>query len=253
MRLYAHKPGRALGFQTYWADPKNTQDNIKLKLGKAAAVPFAAVLVDGESAPVVGARIWVEMLARNWETKLPDGGSRLGGTSYAYYTREVLAGSPHEPLLVTTTDEHGAFSFRAFGPDAWLRLAVTARDGRQMRIKRRTKALGAIAEMMDMQGFVSAATGKETALVAHAAARVQGRVVTRLPGVNVSGLKVSYWWSRVSPDVPAQLFSNFSGVTRTDADGRFTFDGLNEGTINIFADDGQTMLAGPTAPRRTSS
>ena len=115
VRLYAHKPGRALGFQTYWADPRNTRDNIELKLGKAAAEPFAAVLVDGESAPVAGARICVEMLARNWETKLPDGGSRLGGTSFAYYSREVLAGSPLEPLLVTTTDEHGAFSLRPSG------------------------------------------------------------------------------------------------------------------------------------------
>ena len=114
--LYAHKAGRALGFQTYWADPKNTRDNIDLKLGKAAAEPFAAVLVDVDGAPVAGARIWVEMLARNWETKLPDGRSRWGGTSYAYYKREVLGGSPLEPLLVTTTDEHGAFSFRALGP-----------------------------------------------------------------------------------------------------------------------------------------
>ena len=116
---------------------------------------------------------------------------------------------------------------------------MTTRDGSQMRmrIKQRATARGTIAESMDLQGFVSAATGKETALVAYLAARVQGRVVTRLPGVSVSGLKVSYQSSRVRNDLPA-YYSNFGGVTRTDADGRFTFDGLNEGTINIFAEDG---------------
>jgi hypothetical protein len=42
--LDAHKPGRALGFQTYWLDPKNTRDNIELKLGNVTADPFAADL-----------------------------------------------------------------------------------------------------------------------------------------------------------------------------------------------------------------
>ena len=33
------------------------------------------------------------------------------------------------------------------------------------------------------------------------------------------------------------------GSTRTDADGRFTFDGLNEGTINIFVADDEVKTA----------
>ncbi len=245
MGLYAHKPGRALGFQTYWVGPKNTRDSIELKLGNVTVDPFAAVLVDSENRHVVGASIWVEMLARNWESKLPDGRSRWGGSSFAYYKHEVLAGSPLERLFVTTTNEQGAFSFPAFGPDSWLRLAVTTPDGRKMRVKQQTRAVGTIATMMDFQGFVSASTGKETSLVTYPAARVQGRVVTKLPGVSVSGLMVSFGDSRISEGLPA-YFSNFGGVTRTDADGRFTFDGLNEGTINIFADNGATNDAGWT-------
>ena len=162
IRLYAHKPGLGLGFQIYWADPRNTRENIELKLAKATAEPFAAMLVDGEarqsSEPHLG---WMPPL--NQETKLANGGSRWGGTLLAYYQREVLGGSPLEPLLVATTDQHGAFAFRAFGPDSWLRLAVATPDGRQMRIKPGTRAAGDIAEKMDLQGFVSAATGKETA------------------------------------------------------------------------------------------
>ena len=56
--------------------------------------------------------------------------------------------------------------------------------------------------------------------------------------MSVSGLKVTFQASRVREDLPPYS-SNFGGVTRTDADGRFTFDGLNEGTINIFASDSE--------------
>ena len=133
------------------------------------------------------------------------------GTGFAYYNREILGGSPLEPLFITTTDEHGAFSFRAFGPDSWLRLAVTTPDGgAKCAVKGRAKEGGPVGTMMDGQGFVSAPLGKETPLVVYPAARVQGRVVTKLPGVSVSGLKVWFQASRVREDLPPYE-SNFGG------------------------------------------
>ena len=60
--------------------------------------------------------------------------------------------------------------------------------------------------------------------------------------MSVSGLNVSFQASRVSDDLPSEQ-ANFGGSTRTDADGRFTFDSLNEGTINIFVSDDDVKTA----------
>ena len=60
--------------------------------------------------------------------------------------------------------------------------------------------------------------------------------------MSVSGLKVEFRASRVSDNLPFYR-SNFGGVTRTDGDGRFTIDGLNEGTINIFVADDEVKTA----------
>ena len=54
--------------------------------------------------------------------------------------------------------------------------------------------------------------------------RIAGRVVTKLPGVDVTGLKAffqdSHLPGRYTPG------KNFDGTVLTDADGRFTIDGL---------------------------
>jgi hypothetical protein len=91
--------------------------------------------------------------------------------------------------------------------------------------------------MMDGMGLVAAPPGKAMQLVAYPAARVQGRIVTKLPGVSVSGVKVWFGGSRPHDDDPPYT-SNSGGITRTDADGRFTFDGLADGTINIYTSGG---------------
>ena len=89
-------------------------------------------------------------------------------------------------------------------------------------------------------GIVSAPPGRNTILTTYPASRVQGRVTTRLPGVNVSGLEVSYQDSHpVRPMSRSNSHNTFfrknsAGTTLTDNQGRFTFDDLDEGTINIF-------------------
>jgi hypothetical protein len=61
------------------------------------------------------------------------------------------------------------------------------------------------------------------------AARVVGRVVSRFPSVGVGGLKVGVQGSHESHGIWQD--------TQTDAGGRFAFDGLDEGTANIFLMD----------------
>jgi protocatechuate 3,4-dioxygenase beta subunit len=85
--------------------------------------------------------------------------------------------------------------------------------------------------MMKDLGFVSAPPGETARLVAIPAARVSGRVVTKLPGVSVSGLGAYYQSSRSSGTY--RPTTNSEAEVRTDAEGRFTFDGLGEGAINV--------------------
>jgi len=85
-------------------------------------------------------------------------------------------------------------------------------------------------------GFVPAPGGQTTRLVVYPAARVQGRVTTKLSGLSVSGLKVTYQASRTRRHRPS-YDSNFGATVTTDAEGRFVFDDLNEGTINIMINE----------------
>ena len=194
--------------------------------------PHAAILVDAAGKPVAGAGVRLEMFAQSYERK--EGvNSRIVGAGFTYFRRAVLEGSPLERLFVTKTDGHGAFSFDSLPPDAWPRLAVTTADGRHHRVKTSRAGNEPNGGMMEEMGFVPMPGGKTTSLVVYPAARVQGRVVTKLPGVSVSGLKVMYQSSRPRQDRPSHD-SNFGETVITDAEGRFVFDDLNEGTINVF-------------------
>jgi protocatechuate 3,4-dioxygenase beta subunit len=238
--LFAHRPGRSIATWMGWFDTVKRGEDIELHLQKVDPDPFTVVLVDGQERPIVGARVRIEIRALTEEVKHAGGGSSVS-TGFVYYLREVLEGSPLDSLLYAITDDHGEVSFRGFSPSSWLRFAVTTRDGHGMRVKAKSQAEGAIGKIMHQQGFVTAEAGHVTRLVASPAARVQGRVITKLPGVSVAGLKVGYQASRPWQD-QSPYQSNFGGVTRTDAAGRFTFDGLCEGTINIYASENETDL-----------
>jgi hypothetical protein len=238
--LFAFKPGRAIATWSRWFDKERPGDDIELKLHKADPDPFKAVLVDGKDRPIVGAKVRIEVQALNMEVKNA-GGANTISTAYLYYPREILEGTPLESLVYATTDEGGGVSFRGFSPNSWLRLLVTTQDGRQMCPQAQSQAGGATGPAMDQQGFVTAEAGTVTRLVAFPAARVQGRVVTKLPGVSVAGLKVWYQPSRPRQD-QSPYYSNPGGTTRTDATGRFRFDGLREGTVNICVSENETDL-----------
>ena len=226
--LIAHKDGFAVGGISAPASAFVDPHDLKLRLGKSA--PFVATLVDGEGKPVVGAQIRVEMTAHSSEQKNGPRTSMIS-TGFVHIRREVIGGSPLEHLFLTKTDASGSFAFRALGADAGLKLAVTAADGRMLLVKPASQAVGLIRRTLQDQGFVTAPPGETTRLVAVPTARVAGRVFSKLPGVVVSGLTAYYQQSH-SPGSPRRT-ANFGEEVRTDAEGRFAFEGLAEGTINV--------------------
>ena len=230
--VYAYKEGWAASSTMGWTGDERSFREVNLRLGKPG--PHAAVLVESAGKPLVAAEVRIEMCAHPYENKAAAG--RITGVGYTYYRREVLEGSPLERLFMTKSDDHGAFSFGSLSPDAWFRLAVIAADGRHMRVKMEPDRTKQADRMMEEAGFVELPGGSAGKLIAFPAARVQGRVTTKLAGVSVSGLKVNYQASRAREDGRLQS-SNFGAKTTTDAEGRFVFDDLNEGTINILIDE----------------
>jgi hypothetical protein len=230
LNFVAHKPGFAVESTDYWVDIEERANDIIIQLGKPE--PFTAVLVDRDQRPVVGAKVRVEMSAHRG-TSSDAAGRHSTWTAYYYYLREVIAGSPVESLFVTTTDDRGSFSFASFPPNHRLRLAVTTRDGREMRVRAQARSEAILDTNLAGEGFVSAPIGQETQLTIFPSARVQGRVTTKLPGVSVAGIRVWFKGSRVQEHRWSSI-SNFTGIVRTGADGRFVFDSLDEGTVNIW-------------------
>lgn len=204
-------------------DPIDRGD-VRLVLHKA--IPFSATLADAAGKPIAGATVRVEMIAHAFE----EGNRR--GAGYTYVRRQIVAGTPLERLVTTTTDAAGAFTFRLAGPDSGLKIAIEAR-GSTMRIRPRLDLTGHTRRTLEESGFTTAPPGETTRLVALPGARVAGRVVTRLPGVRISGLKATYQESH-PPGGRYRAISNFGDEVTIDADGRFTFEGLFEGTVNVF-------------------
>jgi beta-lactamase regulating signal transducer with metallopeptidase domain len=223
--LVAHKEGLAPVFWMSWLDTDKRGDHVELKLRQA--LPLSATLVDAAGRPVAHARVRIELLA--------DTGTSPRGnwTMFRYVRREVIGGSPLEALFETTTDQNGLFTFRSFSPEKWLMLGVTSADGTEMRVRAKKEVRGPETTTVVDAGFVVAPPGEPNCLVAFPAARVKGRVVTTLPGVSVSGLRVSYQASTQAGEIGHNTNFGMQKVT-TGADGTFLIDGLNEGTINVF-------------------
>ena len=157
-------------------------------------------------------------------------GARGLGVEYNYLPREVIGGSPIEKDFVTTTDAAGAFTFRSLAAGSGLKLGITTAEGRALTDRAPSGAVGGTRRMMEDEGFVTAPAGDTTRIVAIPAARVSGRVATALPGVRVAGLTASY-------EASSRRFgqtSNLGAEVPTDAEGRFTVDGLDEGALNVF-------------------
>ena len=190
------------------------------------------MLVDDLGRPLVGASVRVEVMAHAREVKY---GAATGfPMSISQIRREVIDGSPVERLFITTTDPRGVFQFGTIPPDSGLRFSVTAADGRALRVEV-PSGTRAIEQVLNRQGFITAQPGATARLVATPAARIAGRIVSRLPGVNVAGMRVWYQESQRDLDEPSPR--NSAGDAVADDKGRFTFEDLDKGTVNVFVDD----------------
>ena len=86
-----------------------------------------------------------------------------------------------------TTDRDGSFTFPRPRAGPWLKLGVTAAGGRELRVRAEKAAHGLIPTMLAGSGIRHAPRlATRHRLVALPAARVAGRVITKLPGVRRS-------------------------------------------------------------------
>jgi hypothetical protein len=95
-----------------------------------------------------------------------------------------------------------------------------------LRVEPRVRPEGSIANDMNEEGFVTGSPREEAELVVVSPARCQGRVVTSLPGVSVAGLRVSF--KATKPGGSCRSLDN------TDPEGRFSFESMEEGMVNVF-------------------
>ncbi len=231
----AYKKGLSPAIWMRWMDSSLRGDHVERKLEQPK--PFAAVLVDRTGKPVAGATVRIEMTVHSWEIK--NGQTTQSGQSFEYVRDDVVAGSPLESLFKTTTDANGLFVFSAVGPKSGLKLAVTAADGRRFSVRAKTRAIERLAQQVDDEGFVSVDADGKTRVVAEPTARIAGRVFTKLPRLTITGLKASYQASH-EPGIYRPMRNLSDQSVPIDAEGRFTMDGLSEGTVNVFVDgDGE--------------
>ncbi len=226
--LVAYKKGLAAALI---AAPANALVNpLDLKLRLAKPEPFAAMLVDGDGKPLAAAKVRVTTMSSATETK--QGTSSTVSMSYEQIPREVVAGSPVEDLFTTSTGADGTFTFDAVRPRTGLKLEATDAGGKLLRIRAKTDARESIQMALEGQGFSIAQAGETTRLVAVPGARISGRVVSTLPEVGLSGLMARFQESHQRGQYKPS--GNSGAEVMVNPEGRFTFDGLAEGTVNVF-------------------
>lgn len=242
IHFIAYKEGLAPGFRQQPIEMLHQGDRRDGKLGRISR--FTAIVVDNEGKPFRDSKIRVEGVAH--VSSKTDGSQTTISSSYDWIRREILAGSPLEGLLETTTNADGSFVFTMLEEDCGLMLGAVSADGRGFRIRSRRHSTNSVHRGIEQEGFVIAEAGEKAELVAIPEARVSGRVVTSLPGVRVAGLKVSFQ----SPHVYPGMTNVSPEHVLTDADGRFSFTGLNEGSVNIFVGE-RAKRIGPIGQPRT--
>ncbi|WP_165221564.1 M56 family metallopeptidase [Aquisphaera insulae] len=221
--IAAHKPGLAASVLSAQANGFAHPDDLELRLKKPAI--FAAVVQDPDGKPVHEATVRVRRMARPW-----DQGNSFG-IGYSEVPSSVVDRSPMEGLFRIRTNALGSFSLNAIPPEAGLMLEATSHDGRPLRIRAKSAPEGPKRQMMDDQGFVTSPPGSWTRLVAVPASRITGRVISSVPDVRLTALKAAYQGSRPRQDVRRDV--NAWGESSIDTEGRFTFENLDEGTVNV--------------------
>jgi 5-hydroxyisourate hydrolase-like protein (transthyretin family) len=210
--VVVHKEGLAPA--STLRSPSNARaDEGSVVLQLCKPVPFVGVVRDRESKPVAGAT------ARVRYAQYP--GSE-GQETRLNVIEPIVFGTPLERVFRTTTDAQGVFVFPDLPRDSKASLVVTAAGMGEYNTMNRRGPNGQFE-------YLVGTANTPAQLVLAPAARVVGHVVTRFPSIKVSGLHVAMQGSHDSHGIWAE--------TKTDAEGRFEFTGLDEGKANIFLRD----------------
>jgi protocatechuate 3,4-dioxygenase beta subunit len=177
---------------------------LTLILAKPASI--AGAVKDREGKPVAGAKVQFGTVQRFGN-----------GASWGYAGEEALRGTPLQTFFITTSDAQGKFCFTSVPTDAELIFRAEA-DGFG---ETDTAAKGPMGQ------HFAKADAPPVNLVLAPEARLNGRVVSRIPGAKIEGLRV--WLDK-------------HGIQRqhaqTDALGRFSLRGLPEGSFGVLLDEG---------------
>ena len=200
---YAGKAGFApasKGQDAFAGDQKGKEQ--KLELRKAGII--SGTVRDQAGKPVAGAKVQYGSVSR-----------QPNSFSYGYPASAVFAGTPAERYFVSITDAHGRFQFTTVPADLELIFRVTA-DG---------MADLDVAYDWAMAMHFAKPGDPPVALVMEAGARIRGRVVSKVAGVPVAGMRIG-----VQGVNPRGIWKD----ARTDADGRFIITGLGSHNVNVF-------------------
>jgi beta-lactamase regulating signal transducer with metallopeptidase domain/protocatechuate 3,4-dioxygenase beta subunit len=178
------------------------------ELSKAATV--AGTVHDQEGRPIAGARVQFGTVNRSgsvssWANALEE---------------ETLRGTPVETFFFARTDTEGKFRF------------TTAPAGRELIFRVEAEGFAGIdtAPGSAKRQHFAKPDAPPVAFVLAPEARINGRVVSRVPGVAVEGLQV---WIRGTDRESWGIRKN----VRTDTKGRFALRGLPEGGFQVLVDE----------------
>jgi len=198
-------------------------DEVELRL--LPPVPFVGDVRDREGNPVAGA---VVQMDQAWYRGIG------GKSAHRQVNERVVRGTPLERLFRATTDTRGRFQFPALPGCTSVSLTVTARGIGEYENDYFVRLDGRIGHR---------ATAEVPAqIVIQPLTRVVGRIATRLPGVEVDGLKLVMYGAKSSRSFhPGSARFGFEPPpeieTRTDEEGRFEFGGLDGERADIFVRD----------------
>ena len=202
--VVASKPGSSFASRNLFDE----SGAIPTPLTLPAASPLVGTVNDNDGRPIEGAEVRVD--------GAHPPGPGPGGIYLAPNLADLARGTPIEEAIVTRSGREGQFRFDSLPASARISLVASA-EGRATAHARAATAGPADA-------------GQPVRIVLTAAARVAGRVESRVPGVALAGRTVLL--RGIFEGSSAQI----DGRATTDADGRFEVGGLAAGRANLILD-----------------
>ncbi len=179
--LYAYKEGFAPTAALFSPPESELRPPPQLRLAKPQ--PFRARLNDGKGSPIANADVRITMLATGpFED---EGGARVG-ISFEHIRWEFVRGSALESIYAAKTDNEGNVIFPALREGGGVQFDAIDGNGRRSWRIARDKLRG--HRMLVERGFASRANDGPAILTLIPAARISGRVISKLPDVAVAGL-----------------------------------------------------------------